>query len=94
MLVLFLYYTIIGFACSIVGHVVSTILLYEDVLNWYGKILERLPKMLAQPLGLCVLCFSGQLALWSSLVFALHVGGGWFIPYSICLAIFLVAKYK
>ncbi|WP_437918586.1 hypothetical protein [Sphingobacterium sp. LRF_L2] len=94
MLTFFIYYTIISFCCSVIGHVVSTILLYEDVLNWYGKILERLPKMIAQPLGLCVLCFSGQLALWSSFVFSLYHGGGWFIPYSICGAIFLVAKYK
>jgi hypothetical protein len=32
--------------------------------------------MLANPLGACVLCFSGQLSLWS----AIFLGGPWYMP--------------
>lgn len=82
--------------CSIVGHVVSNILLYEEVLNWYGKLLNKLPTWLGKPLGLCVLCFSGQLTLWCCAVYCYNTNMAEiiFLPYSVCLSILLVSLYK
>ena len=43
----------------------SHILLKDGmILDWWGKILVRLPEKIADPLGLCEYCLAGQLALW------------------------------
>lgn len=95
MLAAFIYFTIIAFMCSIVGHVMSNILIYEDILNWYGRLIGKLPEWLGKPLGICSICFTGQLAIWSSLVYCvMNKGGFLFVPYTICMAVFLVSKYK
>jgi len=33
--------------------------------EFYGKLLKKLPWWLANPLGDCVYCFTGQLAFWT-----------------------------
>ena len=35
--------------------------------GWF-KILNKLPLWLANPLGMCVYCFAGQLSLWAYIV--------------------------
>ena len=50
---------------AIVAVVFSCILLDEDMIfGKYGKLLDRLPEWLANPLGRCAYCFGGQIALW------------------------------
>jgi hypothetical protein len=36
----------------------------EQILEFYGNLLEKLPRWLGHPLGLCAYCFGGQIALW------------------------------
>jgi hypothetical protein len=60
----------IGVASALVGFVHSCILNeYETPLTplyvWLNTLEKRFP-MLAKPLGYCIVCFSGQLGLWSS----------------------------
>ena len=35
-----------------------------SILNWYGKLIEKLPHWLCKPLGGCYMCFTGQVMLW------------------------------
>ena len=35
-----------------------------EILEHYGRIIERLPEWLSKPLGACPECFAGQMALW------------------------------
>ncbi len=93
MLMLFVHFSILAFMCSVIGYVVPGILLYEDVLNWYARLLGRLPEWLGKPLGLCAVCFTGQIALWSSVIYAINTGANLiYIAYTVCLAIYLVKK--
>lgn len=39
------------------------------ILSWYGRLLEKMPDWLANPLGLCSLCFSAQLGLWVYMIY-------------------------
>jgi hypothetical protein len=41
----------------------------EDLLVSYTRLLHRLPEWLGKPLGLCAVCFTGQLTLWAMLPF-------------------------
>ena len=34
------------------------------ILNWYHKLIERLPYYLYKPLGGCHMCLTGQVCLW------------------------------
>lgn len=59
----------IGFASAIVGMVHCVVLWENDTpLNFFYVFLNRFSQWpwLFKPLGDCVLCFSGQLALWTS----------------------------
>lgn len=57
-------YILIGIS----AYVFSRILLDPDMIfGWAYKYLEKLPKWLAKPLGLCEYCLAGQLAFWSYL---------------------------
>jgi len=39
-----------------------------SILNWYFKLIERLPEWLSRPLGSCYMCFTGQVCLWYYLI--------------------------
>lgn len=79
---------------SVIGHVFSNILLYQDMFNWYGRLISRLPGWIYKPLGLCSMCFSGQLAFWFCVIFLdWHWMDIWLIPYSVSVAIYLSDKY-
>lgn len=96
LILLFVVFSLIAFACSTIAFIVSDFLLYEEILNWYGRWLGTLPEWLAKPLGLCSKCFAGQLALWSSLIIVFYAGplfALWFVPYTVCLSILLTSKY-
>ncbi|WP_313418830.1 hypothetical protein [Sphingobacterium multivorum] len=93
---LFVIFSFIAFASSMVAFIFSEILLYEPVLNWYGRFLGKLPEWLGKPLGLCKKCLAGQLALWASMAVAIifcPIYALWLLPYSICLSIYLTTKY-
>ena len=38
------------------------------IFAWYQKLIEPLPDYLYNPLGGCVKCFTGQIALWFYLI--------------------------
>lgn len=38
------------------------------ILAWYIKLIDRLPEWLNKPLGNCIYCFGGQVALWGYLI--------------------------
>jgi len=42
------------------------------ILEWWGKLLTRLPEKIADPLGLCEYCVGGQFALWYYLYYNLN----------------------
>lgn len=91
------FYSFIAFACAIIGHTFSTILLYEPILNWYGRLIGKLPEWLANPLGMCSKCFTGQLSLWITvgLIISHNIDllDMFMLPYTICLAIYLSTKF-
>jgi hypothetical protein len=71
-----------GFCCAIVGVVYAVVLAGDDtpINKWFdllrrGKERGGWRAWISSPLGGCHLCFSGQLALWSSSLF---------IPWSLC----------
>jgi len=35
-----------------------------SILNWYQKLIRKLPEWLFRPLGGCYICFTGQVCLW------------------------------
>ena len=97
LLLSFVFWSVVAFCCSIVGYVFTSILLYEDVLNWYGRLLGKLPGWLGKPLGLCSICFTGQLALWIQIYYCHKIedfANLIYFSYTISLAIFLANKYK
>ena len=50
---------------GIVAWVFVLILLEEGMIfEWWWNVLNKLPDLLAKPLGKCEYCLSGQLALW------------------------------
>ena len=50
---------------AIFAVVFSYILIEEGmILDWWGRILKKLPEKVADPLGQCAYCLSGQIALW------------------------------
>ena len=57
---------IYGLLFAFIGYAFSRILL-EDVLLFYSRFLHRLPEWVGKPLGLCAVCFTGQLSLWGML---------------------------
>ena len=74
---------LIAFEVAIVGVVFTTVLMEPgEVFGFYRRLLEKLAykegdygkktffgKVFSKPLGLCSVCFSGQLALWSGFYF-------------------------
>lgn len=67
-----------GFGCALIGVAYAVVLKNDDTplnfwFNFLGELEVMTPK-LAKPLGACAVCFSGQLALWSSLI---HEGFAW-----------------
>lgn len=80
-----------GFCCAVIGVTVVTVFGQDDTpLKWYFKWAfawqERggWRSWITSPIGGCVLCTSGQLALWSYLIVSgVRVSitlGKWFIP--------------
>lgn len=56
----------ISFLLGVFAIVFTEILLSPGmILSWYAKLLDKLPEWLAHPLGSCIYCFAGQLALWA-----------------------------
>jgi len=59
----------VAFLLAITAYTFSCILIEDGMLlNKYQDVLNRLPEWIANPLGACDLCFSGQLALWIYIV--------------------------
>ena len=59
-----LFYAFIGYA--------FTVILMNDLLLGYKRVLtmnKTIPEWLKKPLGLCPICFTGQLSLWGCLPF-------------------------
>jgi len=50
---------------AIFSVVFSCILMDEDMIfGFWGRVVNRLPEWLGNPLGGCIYCMSGQIALW------------------------------
>ena len=55
----------LAFILAVTAYTFSCILIEDEMLlSKYQNLLNRLPDWIANPLGACDLCFSGQLALW------------------------------
>lgn len=55
----------LSFFLSLSAWVFVNVLQGEDMIfEWYGRLLDKLPKWIAHPLGKCDLCLAGQLGLW------------------------------
>jgi hypothetical protein len=55
-----------AFAAGLCGVIYKSVLAYEPVLNWWFRFGARYEnKWFFAPVWGCVLCISGQLALWS-----------------------------
>lgn len=57
-----------GLLFAPIGYVFTKVLM-QDVFTPYRRLLYRLPGWLGKPLGLCSVCFTGQLSLWGMLPF-------------------------
>lgn len=56
-----------GLFLSVIGFVFTKVLM-TDVLFFYKQFLHnKVPAVIAKPLGLCSTCFTGQISLWFSL---------------------------
>lgn len=66
-MLIFLHAILIG----VFGYVFSNILIQPNqILSFYGKMLSRIKSdYIRKPLGDCDACFSGQVALWYSLLY-------------------------
>lgn len=51
---------------SVIGYVFTHNLIQAgDILHFYKKLIQKIPyNSLRKPLGMCTVCFTGQLALW------------------------------
>ena len=77
-----------SFCISIISWVYCEILTDPGmILNWWWKVIKRLPEWVAKPLGTCVYCFSGQVALWFYLWFVWRFD----LNYNIFQHIFLIS---
>lgn len=47
------------------------------ILSRYAQALERLPRWVGKPLGLCEKCFAGQAALWAFVFWNNHLSEIW-----------------
>lgn len=59
-----------GFIAGMVAAIYKEVLAYEKVLNWWfrwGQKFEK--KTIYQPIWGCVRCISGQIGLWSWVIF-------------------------
>ena len=54
----------IGLCASFAGIGFAAICESGEILGWYGDLIDRLPKSLGKPLGLCSKCVSGQFGFW------------------------------
>jgi len=59
---------VFGLFFSAIGYVFTNVLL-EDIFSFYARWLHTLPWWLGKPLGLCSVCFTGQLTFWGMLPF-------------------------
>lgn len=57
-----------GLLIAPIGYAFSRILI-PDVLNWYARLILRLPEWLNKPLGMCGVCFTGQASVWLLMAF-------------------------
>jgi hypothetical protein len=59
-------FTLSVFFCVAIAIVYCEVLMLDGmILDWWARVLDKLPKWIGNPLGGCVYCFGGQLALWS-----------------------------
>ena len=56
------------FKLSLTAYVVSALMKPEQIFAWYARLLDKLPYYLANPLGYCFKCFTGQVCLWGYLI--------------------------
>lgn len=62
-----------SFIIGVVGIVFTDVLMLPGmILDWYARLIEYFPDWLKNPLGGCVFCFTGQLALWMYLIMHFH----------------------
>lgn len=82
-------YLFISFLIGVTAIVFTEVLLSPGmILDFYARWLDKLPDWLAYPLGGCVFCFAGQLALWVYLFCFWNVYNLFYHVAFICLSIF------
>ena len=55
----------LNLSIATVAVVFSMVLIEEEgIFAFYGRLINRLPTWLSKPLGMCEVCFGGQLAFW------------------------------
>lgn len=77
--------------------VVSCLAQQENtILGWYGKLIKKLPFWLYKPLGGCVACMTGQVAMWYYLFTrSFHLlEFGFFVCAAIIMSLFLSVVYQ
>jgi hypothetical protein len=83
---IFILYAFVGF--------VFTVILMDDLLIGYKRYLvssKAIPEWLKKPLGLCSVCFTGQLSLWGMIPWVTWTVFGIFVWIGIiCLNITIV----
>lgn len=67
-----------------------------NILGWWDKLIHRLIKndYILKPLGDCVYCFGGQLALWSYLIMYFNMYNIFYHVCFIMTVIFFIHIYK
>ena len=81
----------ISIQVAVFSVVFSCILIERGMIfEFYGRLLDRLPKWIGYPLGRCAYCLGGQIALWY-FIFSVHKGYDFFIHLSfIAVTLFLI----
>jgi hypothetical protein len=56
-----------GLLFAFIGYAISEILMNDLLFSYKVFLVNKVKPILARPLGLCSVCFTGQLTLWFSL---------------------------
>jgi hypothetical protein len=57
------------FKISLIAFIFTELTHEGMIFHFYKKLLLKLPEKIAFPLGLCYMCFTGQVCLWYYIIF-------------------------
>lgn len=70
-------YAVLGFVIACFGVMYNIVVVNGIARNIYEKLDRKLHPELMKPLGVCEKCFSGQVALWSTIAWQISLGFEW-----------------